>query len=216
MKRSLQITGWLAVLSLAAGSAQARVGVEVAGGIAWSAGAYLNYAGNEFRTGNGFDARVSLILGNWFLGYDYTSLNNGKICGAGCVGSEAYGTTKIHSFTANYRFYFYKGAVKPFLALGIGGLIGTLGDWPSRSAAQNNVFGGDFRGSFGFEIPLGSKLFLSIEGRYRYLLTNNPIQDVQQDLLLTAFLGGSVTDTLARTIQDAHLVQVLAGFGAHF
>jgi hypothetical protein len=30
------------------------------------------------------------------------------------------------------------------------------------------------------------------------------------------FLGGSVTDTLASTIQDAHLIQAIVGIGAHF
>lgn len=212
MRRSL--IGWLAVLLFAA-SAEARVGLEVSGGLAWSAGSYLNYSGNEFRNGNGFDLRASLILGNWFLGYDYTGLNNGKICGAGCLGSENFGSTKIHSFTANYHFYFYRGAVRPFLAIGFGGLFGTLGDWPSQSS-QNKIFGGDFRGSVGLEIPFAKKFFITIEGRYRYLLTNNPIQNAQQDLLLTAFLGGSVTDTLASTIQDAHLIQAIVGIGAHF
>jgi hypothetical protein len=191
--------------------AEARIGVEASGGLSWSTGSFLNYRGTEFRNGNGFDARVSLILGNWFLGYDFTSMTNGKICGAGCLGSDAFGSTKIHSFTANYRFYLFRKVVQPYLGVGFGGLFGTLGEW-----SKSNVFGGDFRAAFGLEIPVAKKFFVSIEGRYRYLLTNNPLQNAQQDLVYSLFLGGSVTDSVANTIQDAHTIQVIAGVGAHF
>ena len=214
IKKTVCASVLAAALCGAASPAQARIGVVVDAGGAFSLGTYLQTKGTEYQNGNGFNGRVALVLGNWFLGYDYTQLSNAQVCNSTECFKADQGSTKFHAFTATYNIYFASGAFRPFLALGFGAVFGTLGSWQS-SAAQNNVFGGDFRASFGFEIPMGSKFFLRVEGRYRYLLTNNPVQNLQQDLALGVLLGDPAS-TVRETIQDAHIVQAVLGIGAHF
>lgn len=221
MKKVLRSTSALAAsfaaaLALASPAAQARIGVVIDGSSAFSMGTYLSTKGTEFQNGTGFNGRAALVLGNWFLGYDYTQFANSQACTATeCFrAADGQGSTRFHAFTATYNYYFLDGGFRPFLSVGLGGVFGTLGGW-STAQAPNNVFGGDFRASFGFEIPFLSKFFLRVEGRYRYLLTNNPIQNLQQDLAVGVLLGDA--GAVAReTIQDAHIIQAVVGLGAHF
>jgi hypothetical protein len=208
--------GVLAVALLVATPAAAgvRLGVEGAGSPVFPVGAYISSKGNQFKNAIGYNARASLILGNWFFGYEYTSLGNSEICLAPCQPGD-YGTTKLHSFVANYHFYFMDTPVRPYLLLGIGAVFGTLGAWPTNGQ-QGQLFGGDLRAGVGLEIPLGGHFFISIEGRYRFLVTNNPMQDLQQDLLGSVFTGGNITDAFKESVQYAHLIQAIVGFGAHF
>jgi hypothetical protein len=201
-------------VSLPAAAEKLRFGVEGAGSPAFPAGAYIESKGNQFRNGTGFNARASLILGSWFFGYEYTALTNKEVCSTGCSSGD-YGTTKLHSFTANYHFYFIDRPVRPYILIGVGGLFGTLGAWPTQGQASN-LFGMDLRAGLGLEIPIGGHVFVSIEGRYRYLLTNNPMQDLQQEVIGTLFTGGTTSDIFRESIQDAHLIQAILGIGFHF
>jgi hypothetical protein len=206
-----------AAIALSSGSAAARFGVMVDGSPAFSLGTYLQTKGAEFQNGTGFNGRAALILGNFFLGYDYTQFGNARACmGSTCTAPSPadQGATKFHAFTAMYNIYFFSGAVKPYLALGLGAIFGTLGDWATKASA-NKVFGGDLRASFGLEIPFFSKFFLRVEGRYRYLVTNNPFQNLEQDVALGVLLG-DVGAVARETIQDAHVLQAVVGLGAHF
>ena len=217
MKRNLTgLAGVAAACVLGFGMpAQARIGVAIDASPAFSMGNYLSTKGVDFQNGVGFNGRAALILGNWFLGYDYTQFGNAQACSAGqCFQADNMGSTRFHAFTAMYNFFFLSGPVKPYLAVGLGAIIGTLGGW-STSQAPSNVFGGDFRASFGLEFGLGSKFFLRVEGRYRYILTNNPIQNLQQDLAVGLLLGDPGASA-REIIQDAHIVQAVVGFGAHF
>jgi hypothetical protein len=205
--------------ALAASDAPAvRLGVEGAGSPVFPAGAYIESKGNEFRNKMGFNARASLILSNWFFSYEFTALGNEAPCasGGGCMSGD-YGTTKLHSFTANYHFYFLDAdsTVRPYILLGIGAVFGTLGSWPT-SGQEGNIFGADLRAGLGLEFPIGKHFFISLEGRYRYVLTNNPMQDLQAALVGSIFTGQSASDVFKESIQDAHIIQALLGVGVHF
>src|SRR5258706_10548336 len=117
-----------AVLATAT-QAQARFGITVDAGGAFSMGTYLSTKGTEFQNGNGFNGRAALIVGNWFLGYDYTQLSNSQVCNSTECFKADMGSTKFHAFTATYNFYFMDGGFRPFLAVGFGAIFGTLGQW---------------------------------------------------------------------------------------
>jgi hypothetical protein len=208
------IAAGLLAVAAPASAEGVRFGVEGAGSPVFPVGSYIESGGKQFKNSTGFNARASLILGNWFFGYEFTSLGNSDICASSCASGD-FGTTKLHSFTANYHFYLVEKPIRFYILVGIGGVFGTLGSWPSDAQA-NNVYGMDLRAGLGFEFPIGDHFFISLEGRYRYLLTNNPMQDLTTTFVNTYLGGGNASDVFKETIQDAHIIQAILGIGMHF
>lgn len=206
----------LAVLAVfAARPAEAvKIGAELVGGVSVPAGTYMTHKGSEFDQNMGGGARVSLLLGkSWLFSYGFTLLTNNEVCTAGCF-DGSYGSTKLHSFSAGYRLHFLNKAIRPYVGLGLGGVVGSLGGWPTTSGTSSSVFGGEASGSLGVELKFLKKYFAVLEPRYRYMVTNNPLRDETQDVVYAAFIGSDPDES--QFIQDAHTIDVFVGAGGRF
>jgi hypothetical protein len=184
------------------------VAFEVSGVGAVPVSPWIQHQGWDYKNAAGGGVRLEAHLLGISLGYELNSLGNKEACGTGCV-SGSFGSTKIHAVDLGYRMRLPLGnRFRPFVELGLGGIMANAGDWNSQS--NKTVYGGEARLGGGLEINFGN-FFVSVRGVYRYFVTQNPVENKTTEQINAAFLG--VTPKPSDKAEDGHLLGILVGVG---
>ena len=173
---------------------------------------YVVNKGYTLENGQAIGTRVEANLVGISLSYELARLSNTQACTADTCFSGDFGATTIHTVELGYRLRFSQmGIVRPFLHVGIGGVLASVGDW-SMTTTDKTIKGGEARAAIGIEIPFANRFFGSASLGYRFIVTENPLRNHDAEKADKVFIdaGDPVAGDYA---EDAHLITGYLGIG---
>lgn len=132
-----------------------------------------------------YSVSATLLLNDFEIGYTLNAfrygnveLNNGKQLDPS---SQAH----FHKFHLGYRIYFHKSWIRPYLPLSLGFVLAT-----SPGANVERKYGLDVSAGLGIEFRLHKNIYIGLDARYHYNLTNKPLGVIESDVTYRAIQQG--------------------------